>query len=195
MSNPTPTASKKAKRSRKSTYSTRKPDKPHVTIDSWQGRFIEELSRRGIVTEACAACGIDRSTAYKERNSNILFAEQWNFARENAAETLEVEAWRRAVDGVERLVLYKGEIVKTEHGQALYVREYSDALLTLLLKANNPNKFTERSRQDNLNVELSALSDAQLELLANGASLATVLEIAGTGRTGTPTAQQPDAKS
>jgi len=64
----------------------------------------------------------------------------------------EDEADRRAVDGVERPVYHKGEVVG-------YIKEYSDQMLALQLKAGNPDKYAERKQVDvkgvmlNLNIE------------------------------------------
>jgi hypothetical protein len=59
-------------------------------------------------------------------------------AKEMAADRLEEEAWRRAVDGVEEPVgFYRGE-------PGAYVRRYSDTLLIFLLKGLRPEKYRER---------------------------------------------------
>ncbi|MBX6773030.1 MAG: hypothetical protein IRY83_14975 [Chloroflexi bacterium] len=52
-------------------------------------------------------------------------------------DALEAEAWRRAVDGVERPVYQNGQRVGA-------VREYSDTLLIFLLKGGRPQKYRER---------------------------------------------------
>ena len=48
-----------------------------------------------------------------------------------ARDNLEAEAYRRAVEGVERPVYQGGRLVGT-------VREYSDSLLTIMLRARHP---------------------------------------------------------
>ena len=57
-------------------------------------------------------------------------------AREEAADTLEAEARRRAIEGVEEPVFHKGERVGT-------VRKHSDLLLIFLLKGARPQKFRD----------------------------------------------------
>ena len=69
--------------------------------------------------------------------SNTFFAERYMAAKIAFNESLEEEAHRRAVIGVERPVYYQGEEVGA-------VKEYSDALLTLLLRATMPEKYRER---------------------------------------------------
>ena len=65
------------------------------------------------------------------------FALAWDVAVDAAADALELEARRRAVEGTEKPVFFQGY----ECGR---IREYSDTLLIVLLKANRPGKFRER---------------------------------------------------
>jgi hypothetical protein len=59
-------------------------------------------------------------------------------AKEMAADRLEEEAWRRAVDGVDEPVgFYRGK-------PSAWVKRYSDTLLIFLLKALRPEKYRER---------------------------------------------------
>jgi hypothetical protein len=137
------------------------------------------------VRAACKRAKIERSTAYKARKEDDGFAAAWKAALDDAIDSLEAEAWRRARDGTKRLVLYKGEPVLIKD-KPLIEREYSDALMTLLLKAHRPERFAERQRHENVNLDLSTLNDQQLELLAGGASLAAVFAAAsesGAGET------------
>ena len=57
-------------------------------------------------------------------------------AREGAADTLEAEARRRAIEGVEEPVFHKGEQVGT-------LRKYSDVLLIFLLKGARPERYRD----------------------------------------------------
>lgn len=86
---------------------------------------------------ACKVAGVPRRTAYDRRESDEQFAAAWDEALEAAADVLEAEAVRRAVQGVEKPVYQGGEMVGT-------VQEYSDTLLIFLLKGNRPEKFRER---------------------------------------------------
>ncbi len=98
--------------------------------------FLSAFSKLGNITAACAAAGIGRRTHYawlEDAEYRKAVAE----AEEQATEVLEREAWRRAVDGVEKPVHYRGERIDT-------VREFSDVLLIFLLKARRPEKYRER---------------------------------------------------
>ncbi len=109
--------------------------------------YLLALSFCGNVTLAAKAAGIDRATVYVWRNGKAgrenshgdeAFRSAEAMAKEMAADRLEEEAWRRAVEGVEEPVgFYKGE-------PGAYVRRYSDTLLIFLLKGLRPEKYRER---------------------------------------------------
>ena len=103
----------------------------------WQKAFLTILAECGNVSEACKAAGIDTKTAYKRRKADPEFAEAWQSALDTAADVLEREAWRRAHEGVDEPVLYKGQVVGA-------VRKHSDLLLMFVLKGLSPEKFREK---------------------------------------------------
>lgn len=67
------------------------------------------------------------------------FRMAWDRAKEMAADTLEQEAWDRAVTGQRQVVYYRGEKVGTR-------RVKSDNLLMFLLKGVRPEKFSEKAQ-------------------------------------------------
>lgn len=104
-------------------------------------RFLQAFERYGNVTRACKFARINRDTAYRWRQENEAFRHAWEHAREDAADTLEQEAWRRAVKGTKKPVYQGGELV----GE---IQEYSDTLLIFLMKAANPAKYRESVKQE-----------------------------------------------
>lgn len=102
----------------------------------WERAFLTSIKKLGNVSAACAAAEIERSTAYRAREKFADFAAEWDEALEMAADAMEAEAQRRATQGVDEPVFYKG----VECGA---VRKYSDTLLIFLLKAARPKKFRE----------------------------------------------------
>lgn len=102
-----------------------------------QQKFLKAFARHGNVTRAAKAARVDRSTPYDWQKKDEAFAAAWEDAKEAAADVLETEAFRRAVTGTLKGVYHQGEKVDTE-------RQYSDGLLTLLLKATRPEKFKDR---------------------------------------------------
>jgi hypothetical protein len=109
--------------------------------------YLLTLSWCGNVTLAAKAAGVDRSMIYKWRNGvagrpndhgDEAFRAAEKIAKEMAADRLEEEAWRRAVDGVDEPVgFYRGE-------PGAWVKRYSDTLLIFLLKGLRPEKYRER---------------------------------------------------
>lgn len=89
------------------------------------------------VSEAARACGISRRTAYGHREADPDFSKAWDDAEQGAADALQREAWRRGVDGVDRPIMYQGQVVASS-------KEYSDRMLELLLKAHRPSKYKDR---------------------------------------------------
>jgi len=112
---------------------------PKVSI--WRPKFLEALAETANVSEAAQYAGVDRSTAYRHKERYEQFASDWEDALEQACDSLEREAWRRAVEGVDHPVMYQGIITDT-------YKDYSDTLLIFLLKAHRPEKFRERTALD-----------------------------------------------
>lgn len=105
--------------------------------------FCAALAETCNVGKACVAVGISRQTAYNWREDDPEFAAAWERAMKAGLLALEDEAHRRAFDGVDEPVFYKGDECGT-------VRKYSDTLAIFLLKAHAPEKYRETSK-----VELS----------------------------------------
>jgi len=103
--------------------------------------FCAALAETCNVGRACAAVGISRQTAYNWREADPDFALAWERAMKAGLLALEDEAHRRAFEGTNEPVFYKGD----ECGS---VRKYSDTLAIFLLKAHNPDKYRENSRME-----------------------------------------------
>lgn len=104
-----------------------------------KAKFLAVLAETGNVSTAAKTAGISRCSLYDRRKREAAFAKAWDDSEKQAADVLEKEAWRRAVDGVDEPVYQKGECVGT-------VRRYSDTLLIFLMKGANPQKYADRRR-------------------------------------------------
>ena len=102
----------------------------------WQTKFIDTLRVLGNVWVAAQQASVARTNVYDEYNRDPEFAKKWDAAEQESADRLEAEAWRRAHDGIDKPIYWQGERVDT-------VKEYSDTLLVLLLRARRPAKFRE----------------------------------------------------
>lgn len=102
-----------------------------------KARFLRAYRQHGNLRASATSAGCGRRTVYgwleKDPRFKALMAE----ALDDALDALEREAWRRGVEGYDRPVYQGGE----EVGK---VREYSDTLLTIMLKAKRPAIFRER---------------------------------------------------
>jgi hypothetical protein len=124
-----------------------------------QERFLKALAETGNITAAVALAGTSRTRVYELRKADENFQAAWDEAENSASDKLEAEAWRRAVDGVQEPLVSGGKIVRDDDGNPIATRRYSDAMLTLLLKARRPEKFRERS-----SVEMSGPGGKPIEV-------------------------------
>lgn len=104
-------------------------------------KFLRALAECGVITDAAKVAGVERKTVYRWREQDPDFAKAWDEAEQEAADKLEREAIRRAVEGVEEPVFHQGKIVG-------YVRKYSDTLLIFLLKGYKPERYKERQAHE-----------------------------------------------
>ncbi|MEC7236857.1 MAG: hypothetical protein VXW17_02435, partial [Pseudomonadota bacterium] len=104
------------------------PRQPDGSPPGWREVFLAQLRETGNVSAAARAAGTCRSRCYEGRRRDPAFAAAWADALEEAADRLEMEAFRRAVCGVGEDRFFQGHIV----GE---VTRYSDSLLMFLLRA------------------------------------------------------------
>ncbi len=105
-----------------------------------QAAFLTAYALTGNITTAAIAAQIDRKRHYEWLNNDLngTYAAAFAAAREQAADLLEQEARRRAVEGWDEPVFYQGEPVGA-------VRKYDSTLLIFLLKGIRPEKYRERA--------------------------------------------------
>jgi hypothetical protein len=152
---PTKKKRKVTKAERKATRPTRrKPQTNHKEVKDYFQRedlaltpkltaelklvFCRAYAQRGIIREGTTAAGVSRRTYQRWRKEDEGFNEACMEAKQMAVDILESEAHRRAVEGFDRPVIYKGEVTET-------YRDYSDSLLSMLMRGNKPEKYKERT--------------------------------------------------
>ncbi len=142
-----------------------------------QQRFLGFVAETGNVSRAIALAGTSRTRVYTLRHNDPAFREAWDQADEIAADHLEEEAWRRAVEGFDEPVVSGGKLVRDEAGDAVMVRRYSDTLLLALLRARRPGKFNKRLSAD-IGAPSGAVSfDVRAMLLTKLAQLASHADV------------------
>lgn len=135
-------------------------------------KFLEVFSETLNMTKAAEICGWHLNTVRKHLRNNEKFKKQLEEARETAIAKAEAEAYRRAVEGTEEPVFFKGE-------QCGVMRKYSDSLLKLLLSAHNPiynqNKTNvEITGKDGGPVEVSVVKAKLMDMLASSGAIIDV---------------------
>lgn len=110
--------------------------------------FLRAFALRGIILDGCKAAGVSRGAVDSWRETSEWFCTMFEIAKEEAADRIEGEAFRRAVEGYDEPVIYQGMTTTvidpvTMKEKMLTVRKYSDALLQTLLKGNRPDKYKE----------------------------------------------------
>ena len=99
--------------------------------------FLKAYGECGNVRQAAKAANIDRTTHYLWLHKDEEYATAFEDAQEDAADTLEAEAWARATGG----------------------DKPSDTLLIFLLKGMRPEKYRERIDQT---VQVDATQTAEV---------------------------------
>lgn len=100
-------------------------------------RFLELYPLVASIEKTCKILGLISRTVYRWRHDDPDFKREYEIADAMSLGTLEDEATRRAIYGVQRPVYQNGKRVG-------FVTEYSDTLLIVLLKAKAPHKYKER---------------------------------------------------
>ena len=112
-----------------------------------------EASDTADVTKACKDAGVSREYVYRLRSVCKAFDRRWQGIYDKITDSLEAEAVRRAMHGVDEDIIFKGELVGTK-------TVYSDSLLTNLLKARRPDVYGERITQSLVGKDGESLNKA-----------------------------------
>ncbi len=102
--------------------------------------FLSMLSKTGNTSKACETSGLTRRQVMTLRERDRAFDRAYDDAMNDAADLLEAEAWRRALEGTEQPA--RDPATK----QVVLVRRYSDPLLMMLLRGCRPEKFRMHGR-------------------------------------------------
>lgn len=126
----------------------------------WKPIFLEALRNMPVISHACDAAGIARSTAWRQYQDDEEFKAAWDDAMETAIDKAEAEAYTRAVQGWNEPVIDKGrmayaytrredgtfELALDPNGQPvpLTIRKRSDSLLQFVLKGRRRNVYGDK---------------------------------------------------
>ena len=111
---------------------------------TWENAFFAALEKTGVVAWAAKAAGVGRRTVYDHLQADPEFGERWQDALDTAADSLEGELIRRAVEGEQVPVYYKGKVVG-------HTTRKSDALLVFAIKNLQRRREQEVRKTSSLN--------------------------------------------
>lgn len=118
-----------------------------------QNKFLNEYAITGNIGKAAAVCKIARQTHYDWLEKDSAYEQAFKIARKISGDLLEEEARRRAIEGVDEPVFYKGEICGD-------ITKYSDKLLETLLRAAKPDEYANVNK-----TELSGTGGGAIEMV------------------------------
>lgn len=122
----------------KEEWSAPRKGRVNRTLTQQQDDYLKALTKYFTVSAALTKAGVPWNALLRWREEDAEFLVREEQARGELADMLEGEAVRRAFRGIKQPV-YQGGLL------AGYITQYSDQLLTLMLKAVRPDKFRERT--------------------------------------------------
>lgn len=78
---------------------------------SWETAFLSALETTGVIARAAKAAKVGRQTVYDHMKADPDFDERCREALDTAEDTLETDLMRRAVEGEQVPVYFKGKVV------------------------------------------------------------------------------------
>lgn len=163
--------------------------------------FLTAFCETFDVSRSAKSIGIDRNCHYYWMSKDAEYLEAFRHAKEVAAETLEAELTRRALQGVRKLKFHQGKPImvrceatdegavrvgdgeKVEYYRHYYEHDYSDVLGIFLMKGAMPEKYRERYEVHDGDKDINETIERELEVLANReTSIATANDPESNGR-------------
>jgi hypothetical protein len=138
--------------------------------DTQQRQFLDALAQSGVAASACRTAGVPYSTVNKHRKTDDDFAAAWDDALEQATDTLETEARRRALEGVPEPVIHQGQLTplweRDFDGQVVMERYEADDGKGGKISASRPRQLVKDGVPQYLTVRKH--SDALMMFLLKG---------------------------
>src|SRR5918996_6419921 len=127
------------------------PEKPTLAESKrWpaQERFLMEFARTGLLCHSADVAGITPQAVEhwrnggeygKERTLNTFnFPKRFELALARYNERLDAEIDRRGIEGVDKPLVFRGQITRDGNGNPVTIKEYSDNLLMFKKKKLDP---------------------------------------------------------
>lgn len=130
-----------------------------------QDRFLRAYALTCSVAGASRLARIPQAAHYHWLRGDTTYSYRFQEAQKEAAQRLEDEAIRRAIEGVRTPLLYKGKQVYIQ-GEPQYRVRYSEGLLGRLLEVFQPGRYG-RMEENVLDMDWSKLTAEQLDVIAD----------------------------
>jgi hypothetical protein len=112
--------------------------------------FLWAYAQTGRICDAARAIEMSTDIHYHWLKDEV-YAEEFKKAQLIAGNKFEDEIFRRAFNGIDKPLVYQGQISKDENGKPVTVKEYSDLLAIFALKGIFPDKY--RDNQPGVNFQ------------------------------------------
>src|SRR5918996_5507340 len=126
------------------------PEKPTVAQSKrWasQERFLKEFARTGLLCHSADVAGITPQSVEQWRHEvttngrsllTFNFPKRFEMALARYNERLDAEIDRRGIEGVDKPLVFRGQITRDGNGNPVTIKEYSDNLLMFKKKKLDP---------------------------------------------------------
>jgi hypothetical protein len=104
--------------------------------------FLRLYAETGNIGKAFDTIGMHRSNHFHWLRHEA-YAEAFKTAQLMAGNKFEDEVYRRAFSGIDKPLVYQGQISKDENGNPVTVKEYSDLLAIFALKGLFSDKYRD----------------------------------------------------
>lgn len=119
--------------------------------------FLDTISHGFSVVKASERCGFRTQTAYQHKEKDKEFSDAWDQAKVEAQQRREDELNQRAFKGEPIPIVYNGKIMMKENKdgtkEPVTLLKKSDTLLMFAMKAEDPEKYKEKSAVEHLGLD------------------------------------------
>jgi len=119
----------------------------NASLTPKQRAFLAAYGRCARIGQAATAAKIAKQSHYIWLQESDAYRRAFAQTQVQIGDLCEDAAVARAIDGVEKPVLYQGRPVRV-NGKQLFEREYSDQLLIQLLRRFKPQEYRERTTME-----------------------------------------------
>ncbi len=126
-------------------------DGEFIELTQNQISFLSAYRQTGVIRQAAESAQVDRTNHSRWLRESPDYAKAFDEAKRDAVDTLEIEARKRAIDGLRSYKFHHGMPIQNplwkegdpEEEKWYYETSFSDRLLELLLRAHRPEVYRD----------------------------------------------------